>query len=165
MSTILWAPWRIDYILSDKHNGCLFCDKSKEDNDEDNLILLRKDTCLVMTNRYPYKNGHLLIAPYRHIPSREGLTIEEMTELMVTIKECMELLRRVISPDGFNIGMNIGKVAGAGIAGHCHFHIVPRWNGDTNFMPVLADARVMPEHLRATYKKLKEGLSFVTGEK
>jgi len=165
MGTILWAPWRIDYILSDKHNGCLFCDKPKEDNDEDNLILLRKDTCLVMMNRYPYNNGHLLIAPYRHISSIEGLTVEEMTGLMVTIKECMELLRRVMNPEGFNIGMNIGKVAGAGIADHCHFHIVPRWNGDTNFMPVLADARVMPEHLRVTYKKLKEGLSFGTGEK
>jgi len=152
---ILWAPWRIKYILQEKPKGCIFCIKSKESKDEENLILYRAKYNFVMLNLYPYNNGHLLIAPYRHVPSIEQLNSDELKEMMLLAKGCLLVLRDVMKPDGFNLGFNIGRVAGAGIEEHVHMHIVPRWNGDTNFMPVIGDTKVIPEALKDTYKKLR----------
>jgi len=152
----IWAPWRLEYILNDKEEECIFCEKSKESKDVENYILLRGEKCLVMLNAFPYNNGHLMIIPYRHVASIEDLKEDETREMI--------LLKKVMSPDGFNVGMNLGDVAGAGIMGHLHLHIVPRWKGDCNFMPVLSDTKVIPEALRQTYQKLKESMDGNLGE-
>jgi ATP adenylyltransferase len=152
----LWAPWRIDYILSKKPPGCIFCDKPAEKKDEENLILYRGRHCFVMLNAFPYNNGHMMVVPYRHTSSLAGWKPEEQQEMMQLADMCVDLLKRTMRPDGFNLGINMGLVGGAGIADHLHLHIVPRWNGDANFMPVLSDTRVISEGLAATYRKLKE---------
>lgn len=150
----LWAPWRIEYIRGEgKTPGCIFCDKPKEANDRENLILYRGKTCYIIMNRYPYSNGHIMVLPFRHTKMLEDLTSQEKLELMDQIALGMEALK-VFRPDGFNIGMNLGRAAGAGIEDHLHFHVVPRWNGDTNFMPVIGDVRVIPEYLEETYARL-----------
>ncbi len=154
----IWAPWRIDYILSKKPAGCIFCDKPRENKDEENLILLRGKNHFMIMNAFPYNNGHMMVVPYRHTATLAGWSAEEQQEMMELADLGVELLRRAMRPDGFNLGINMGLVGGAGVADHIHLHIVPRWNGDTNFMPVLADTRVISEHLRATYGKLKETL-------
>jgi ATP adenylyltransferase len=154
----LWAPWRIDYILSKKAEACIFCVKPNEDKDEENLILLRGKYNFIIMNAYPYNNGHMMVVPYRHTAKLSGWQPEEQQEMMHLADLALNLLQKTMKPDGFNIGINMGIVAGAGVADHIHLHIVPRWNGDTNFMPVLSDTRVVSEHLRATYKKLKEAL-------
>ena len=153
----LWAPWRMKYILQAdlKGEGCIFCTKPAENDDEKNFILFRGRYVFVIINIFPYNSGHLMIAPYRHVPSIEHLTEEEVTELFILSQEVVKILRKVLDPDGFNIGMNIGRVAGAGFDQHVHLHIVPRWNGDTNFMPVIADVKVIPEAMEDTYKRLK----------
>ncbi|MEM4658688.1 MAG: HIT domain-containing protein [Candidatus Methanosuratincola sp.] len=154
----LWAPWRIEYIRGEgKTPGCIFCDKPKETNDRANLILYRGKTCYMMMNRYPYSNGHIMVLPLRHTKMLEDLTSEEKLELMDQIVLGTEALK-VFSPDGFNIGMNLGRAAGAGIEDHLHFHVVPRWSGDTNFMPVIGDVRVIPEYLEETYTRLAGSL-------
>jgi len=150
----IWAPWRIEYIRMEKPEGCILCDKPKQNNDALNYILYRGDENFVIMNAYPYNPGHLMIAPYRHIAQLEELTDKERKEHFEMVSRGIGLLKRVFNPAGFNVGMNIGRVAGVGIADHIHTHIVPRWQGDTNFMPVLADVRVMPEALVETYKKL-----------
>lgn len=157
----LWAPWRIRYILMEKPKGCIFCMKQKEKNDEENLILYRGERCFIMLNLYPYNNGHLMIVPYRHVPSVEDLKVTEILEMGMLTKASLKLLRRILRPDGFNVGFNIGRVAGAGIEEHVHMHIVPRWNGDTNFMPVIGDTKVISEGLRETYSKLKKEISII----
>jgi ATP adenylyltransferase len=154
----LWAPWRIEYILSRKPPGCIFCDKPKENNDEENLILYRGKYNFIIMNAYPYNNGHMMVVPYRHTATLSGWSPEEQQEMMELADLAVELLKRTMRPDGFNLGVNMGLVAGAGVADHIHLHVVPRWNGDTNFMPVLSDTRVISEHLRTTYGKLKEAL-------
>ena len=153
----LWAPWRMAYIdpSGAKEQGCIFCVKPQEDRDEENLILYRGERCFVLMNLFPYNNGHLMIAPYAHVPDIERLDAETLTEIMLTAQKSLAALRAALRPDGFNMGINQGTVAGAGIADHIHFHVVPRWNGDTNFMPVLADTKVMPDYLRNTYRQLK----------
>lgn len=153
----LWAPWRMAYIdpSGAKEQGCIFCVKPQEDHDEENLILYRGARCFVLMNLFPYNNGHLMIAPYAHVPDIERLDAETLTEMMLTAQKSLAALRAAMRPDGFNMGINQGTVAGAGIADHVHFHVVPRWNGDTNFMPVLADTKVMPDYLRNTYRQLK----------
>ena len=151
----LWAPWRIQYIQMEKPEGCILCEKPREDEDAQNYILYRGDKNFVMLNRYPYNPGHLMTAPYRHIASPEELTGEERDEHFEIVSRAITVLRRVFNPGGFNIGMNVGKVAGTGIDDHCHTHIVPRWQGDNNFMPVLSDVRVIPEALAETYQKLQ----------
>jgi len=154
----LWAPWRIKYILeADKADGCIFCDKPKEDKDQENLILYRGRKCFVMMNKFPYNNGHLMIAPYRHTADLAGLSPEEREELMALAGMSVEILERTLSAQGFNIGMNLGRVAGAGIDQHLHLHVVPRWSGDTNFMPILGDVKVISEALEETYRKLRSG--------
>ena len=154
----LWAPWRIDYILGIKPLECIFCSISKENRDEENLILFRGNDQFLVMNTFPYNNGHLMIVPYRHTSSLEGWSSEEQQEMMQLADLAISLLKKTIRPDGFNLGINMGQVAGAGIVDHVHLHIVPRWNGDTNFMPVLADTRVISEHLKATYNKLVKTL-------
>ncbi len=157
----LWAPWRMAYIdngnkdeKDGKGGGCIFCIKAKEARDEENLVLYRGERCFVIMNLYPYNNGHLMIAPYQHVPTIEQLKAPTLTEIMKTAQRSLAALREAMHPDGFNMGINQGKVAGAGIADHVHYHIVPRWEGDTNFMPVLADVKVMPDYLQNTYRQL-----------
>ena len=154
----LWAPWRMEYVQKAAESGCILCQKPRENNDEANLILFRGQHNFIILNAFPYNPGHLMVAPYRHIANLQDLTDEEAKELFDIIKKSLELLKQVIKPAGFNIGVNVGKVAGAGIAKHLHTHIVPRWQGDTNFMPVLTDTKVIPEALTGTYRKLRAKL-------
>ncbi len=150
----LWAPWRIEYILGKREPYCIFCPEGDGLSDEERLILHRGPRVMVMMNRYPYNNGHLLVAPWRHVASIEDLETQEQTDIMFWLRSSIGILRKVMNPDGFNVGLNLGAVAGAGVESHVHFHIVPRWLGDTNFMTVLADIRSIPEHIRQTYSKL-----------
>ena len=162
----LWAPWRIEYIEMPKHDeGCIFCQKPQQNKDEENLIVFRGKTCYVIFNRYPYNNGHLMIVPFKHTGELSQLSAEEKLELMDLLILSQKALTEVMSPHGFNIGMNLGLVAGAGVKDHLHFHIVPRWNGDTNFMPVLADTKVISEGLDDTYRKLKPVFEKLAGSK
>lgn len=155
----LWAPWRIEYILSeDKHKTCLLCDISKENKTKDkkNLILYRGKYCFVVMNRYPYNNGHLMVVPYFHTPAFDGLSDKVLFNFIKTVDKSVGVLKKALMPDGFNLGLNFGKVAGAGMEKHMHLHIVPRWTGDTDSMPILSETRVMPEHLKKTYNKLSK---------
>jgi ATP adenylyltransferase len=151
----LWAPWRIQYVTRPKESGCILCQKSKENKDETNFILHRSQNNFIILNAFPYNPGHLMIAPYRHIANLQDLSDDEVTDHFNLVKKSLALLKEILNPDGFNIGLNIGKVAGAGIEEHLHTHIVPRWQGDVNFMPVLSNTRVISEELAATYKKLR----------
>lgn len=153
---VLWAPWRMDYIRSDKEGQpCVFCPGEEREQDEERLILHVGRHCMVVMNRFPYNNGHLLVAPVRHVAGLEGLTDEEMLDLFRTVQGASDVLRDVMNPEGFNVGVNLGRVAGAGMEDHLHIHIVPRWNGDSNYMTVLGEVRVIPEHLRETYRILR----------
>lgn len=154
----IWAPWRTVYIGAPGRQDCVFCAKVNSGADEENLVLHRATKCFVMLNLYPYNNGHLLVAPNRHAPDLDALEDDEMLEMLVTTKKMVRALRS-FNPEGFNIGVNLGQTAGAGIPGHFHIHIVPRWNGDTNFMPVLSDVKVISESLETTYRKLKDVLA------
>ena len=138
-----------------KPEGCILCDKPKQKDDAANYILYRGERNFIIMNSYPYNPGHLMIAPYRHVANLEELTDEERREHFEMVSRSVKILREVFNPAGFNIGMNLGKIAGAGIDDHIHTHIVPRWQGDTNFMPVIADVRVIPEALAETYENLK----------
>ena len=148
----MWAPWRIDYILSEKEDSCVFCDALGE---KDDLTLFKGPDTLVVMNKFPYINGHLLVAPIRHVAGLDQLRKKEMGELLATVQRSVDILKKVMKPDGFNVGLNLGKVAGAGVEEHLHFHIVPRWFGDTNALTVFADVRVIPEHLQKTFNNLK----------
>jgi len=152
----IWAPWRIEYIQMEKAEGCILCDKPRQNSDAQNYILYRGDKNFIIMNTYPYNPGHLMIAPYRHLAGLEQLTDEELHEHFEIVSRSIKVLRQVFNPGGFNIGINMGKLAGAGIDDHFHTHIVPRWQGDTNFMPVISDVRIVPEALAETYKKLKD---------
>jgi len=146
----------MEYILSEKGKGCIFCDKIADNDDQANYILHRGKKCYVMLNLYPYNNGHLMVVPYQHVPSLEQLEEDTLTEMMLMVNRGLEVLRRAMNPDGFNVGINIGKAAGAGIEEHVHIHVVPRWKADTNFMPVFSNTRVIPELMDDTYRKLKD---------
>jgi ATP adenylyltransferase len=148
----------MSYIGGDRGDGCVFCDKAASAEDEKNLILLRGEKTFVIMNLYPYNNGHLLVIPKRHVGEMEDLNEEEMMELFQMTRKMVKVLG-YFKPQGFNVGINIGRAAGAGIPGHFHIHIVPRWIGDTNFMPVFGDVRVISESLEGTYKKLKQSLA------
>jgi ATP adenylyltransferase len=152
----LWTPWRIEHVLGNvpKTTECIFEPKGNAFADKNQLLLYRDDLVIVLLNRYPYSNGHLLIAPIRHVPDITDLSPRESDALMEMIKKATALLMKHLTPDGFNIGCNIGLIAGAGIADHLHFHIVPRWNGDHNFITVLADIRTIPEHIEITFDRL-----------
>jgi ATP adenylyltransferase len=153
---ILWAPWRMEYILGPKEQGCIFCDKPKQTQDRENLILHRGAQAFVIMNKYPYNNGHLLIVPYRHEADLGRLTNAESLEMMELLQKSAAALKGTCAPQGFNIGMNVGAVAGAGIDSHLHFHIVPRWNADTNFMPIIGHTKVVSEGLWETWAHLRE---------
>ena len=158
----IWAPWRIEYIRQAEKGGCFLCEKPKENKDESNFILFRGESNFIILNSFPYNTGHLMVVPYRHIGHLDGLTDKEAKEHFELVKRSLTLLNQVMRPAGFNIGMNLGKVSGAGVDDHIHTHIVPRWQGDTNFMPVISNTRVVPEALAATYKKLKDCLRTVS---
>ncbi|MBT8366074.1 MAG: HIT domain-containing protein [Deltaproteobacteria bacterium] len=148
----MWAPWRMEYILSGKQDGCVFCEALTVNDD---LTLYAGNDTMVMMNKYPYINGHLLVAPVKHLSGLDQLDKREMGEFLATVEKSLGILKQVMNPDGFNVGLNLGKVAGAGVEEHLHFHIVPRWFGDTNALTVFADVRVIPEHLQTTYDNLK----------
>jgi ATP adenylyltransferase len=150
----IWAPWRMEFITQGGAHECFICIKQREDKDEANYILYRGKHNLIILNAYPYNPGHLLIAPYRHIGDFGDMKEKELKEHYYLIKKSVKLLGNIIKPAGFNIGMNLGRVAGAGLADHIHSHVVPRWQGDTNFMPVVAETKVLSEALAGTYKKL-----------
>lgn len=150
----LWSPWRMEYILSEKDKDCIFCKKPAENNDRDNLILYRGSRAYVIMNKYPYNNGHLMVVPYNHTWELSGLDDEALSELFILTRYTTDCLSAAFCPEGFNVGINIGGAAGAGIEEHLHIHVVPRWFGDTNFMPVIGEVRVIPEHIMDTYDKL-----------
>lgn len=150
----LWAPWRIGYVLGERSEGCVFCDKPTAGDDAAELILNRGQLSYVLMNAYPYNNGHLLVVPYEHVADILSLSEEQLVDMMRVTRSAIEVTQRAMRPDGFNVGFNVGRVAGAGIEEHVHLHIVPRWAGDTNFMPVLGDTRVVPQSLRECYELL-----------
>jgi len=155
----LWAPWRMDFIKGPKPPGCFFCEAAAADpaDDQAHLVLARTSLSLAILNRYPYNNGHLMVAPKAHLANLEdvpGATASDMTALT---QRSLRVLRAVLLPQGFNLGINAGKIAGAGVADHVHQHVVPRWDGDTNFMPVVAETKVLNEHLTTSYVQLRAG--------
>jgi ATP adenylyltransferase len=155
----IWAPWRLPYVKDaskDNEAECIFCAKPAEDDDEKNLILHRGELCFVILNLFPYTNGHLMIAPYAHLATLPELDAETTSEMMALAQRSMGALDETYRPHGYNAGINQGRVAGAGYEMHIHLHVVPRWAGDTNYMPVLADTRVMPQSLEDSYAALKE---------
>jgi ATP adenylyltransferase len=154
----IWAPWRLAYVKDaskDSEEACIFCAKPAEDDDRANLIVHRGERCFVILNLFPYTNGHLMIAPYAHLPTLQELGTETTAEMMALAQRAMVVLDEKYDPQGYNVGINQGRVAGAGYEGHIHLHVVPRWAGDTNYMPVLADTRVMPQSLEQSYEALK----------
>ena len=160
MTKPLWAPWRLEYIKqADEQTGCVFCDEAAGVVDPGASLLIRAgDAAILLLNKYPYSSGHLMAAPRRHVGELAALTHDEVVEIHHLAVTSMDALTRVYGPDGFNLGWNLGRVAGAGIADHVHLHVVPRWSGDTNFMPVLADVKVIPEHLLETRDRLREAI-------
>jgi len=152
----IWAPWRGKFVATAKYEGCIFCELPKADKDREMLILHRGQEAFVVMNAYPYSAGHLMVTPFRHVASLESLSPGERREIFELLAKCETVLTAAVKPEGFNIGLNLGRAAGAGADKHLHCHIVPRWVGDTNFMPVLADTRVINESLVETYDKLKE---------
>jgi len=161
----LWAPWRMEYILGhDRQEGCILCPGPDRTADRERLMLHVGSLSLVMMNRYPYNNGHLLVAPIRHVADPRELSPAETADLWAKGRAALDCLQELMSPDGFNVGLNLGKSAGAGVAEHVHVHVVPRWEGDTNFMTVLSEVRSIPEHLLATFDRLRPLLAKALGE-
>lgn len=152
---VLHAPWRLSYILGPKPDSCVFCLPTHTDEDAARYVLYRGEYCFVIMNKYPYNNGHLMVTPYRHVMDFTQLQHNEASEMMQLLQECTGILQKRFHCQGLNIGLNLGEAAGAGIREHLHFHLVPRWNGDSSFMAVMDEVRVLPEHLDATYTELK----------
>ncbi|MEP6714203.1 MAG: HIT domain-containing protein [Terriglobia bacterium] len=153
----IWSPWRYQYLLSaGRNSGCVFCDVAAADSDEENLIVHRGEWNFVILNRFPYTSGHLMVVPLGHVSELSALQEAVSTEMMNLIRRSEAILRRLYRPDGLNIGMNLGESAGAGIAGHIHMHVLPRWVGDANFMSTIAETRVLPEELAVTWRRLHE---------
>ena len=159
MAERLWAPWRDAYVsaAAEPAGGCIFCDKPREERDADNYILLRVERVFVILNAYPYNNGHMMVVPYTHVGDLTEIEPSTLAEMMAVSQRCVRVLRARLRPDGCNLGMNLGRPAGAGVADHIHLHIVPRWTGDTNFMPVLAGTRVLSQALESSYEALRAG--------
>ncbi|MCK4696229.1 MAG: HIT domain-containing protein [Candidatus Cloacimonetes bacterium] len=156
MCELLYSPWRLKYVLSEKDNECILCAKPSEENDKKHLILYRTTLSFVIMNTYPYNNGHLMAVPNNHVPSLNDLSKEKLYDLFETVQLCEKVINKVYSPDGINIGLNLGKAAGAGVDEHLHVHIVPRWSGDVIFMTSTAGTRVIPESFDRAFKMLKE---------
>ena len=154
----LWSPWRLEYLTAPKVEGCIFCHAAESKGDRESLVLLRGERAFLILNRYPYNNGHFMSVPYDHVPSLEDLDPPTLTEMMLLVNRGMAALRACMRPDGFNLGANLGQVAGAGIEDHVHIHAVPRWTGDTNFMPVVGDMRVVPQTWQQAYDALQSAL-------
>lgn len=154
----LWSPWRLEYLTAFEADGCIFCQAAESDDDQEALVLLRGERAFLILNRFPYNNGHFMVVPYAHVPSLEDLDTATLTEMMLLLNRGLAALRATMCPDGFNVGANLGQVAGAGIEDHVHIHAVPRWVGDTNFMPIVGDMRVVPQTWMQTYDTLKAGL-------
>lgn len=159
----LWAPWRMDYILGEQPPGCIFCRFPAEPNDRENLVLGRTAHSFVMLNRFPYNNGHLMVIPRRHADDFAALPDDEFDDLQRLLRRSVGVLAGLLRPEGFNVGMNLGRIAGAGIADHLHHHVVPRWGGDTNFMPVLAETKVMVDHLANSFDRLRPAFDAALG--
>jgi ATP adenylyltransferase len=155
----LYAPWRMEYISGPAQPGCLFCrvQEAPPGDDRKNLVVHRAADAVVLLNKYPYNSGHLMVAPRAHVASLAGLDDDQTLGVMRLVRRSIVVLERVMAPEGFNVGVNLGRVAGAGITDHVHVHVVPRWNGDTNFMPVLGEVKVIGEHLDRTWEKVTEG--------
>ena len=151
----LWAPWRLDYIQGPKPDECIFCTGPRAGDDRESYIVRRGEHCFAILNAYPYNNGHLMVAPFRHVPSIEELDPPALLELMTMAQRALAALREAYSPEGFNLGINQGKIAGAGVEHHVHLHVVPRWGADTNFMPVVGDTRVLPQSLADSYEDVR----------
>jgi ATP adenylyltransferase len=153
----LWTPWRMAYIKGEKEpeDGCVFCRKVHPENDEKEHVIARSEYVYLTLNRFPYNNGHLMVVPYQHITTQEDMTTAGLTDLMLTVNRALAVLRKAYNPPAFNLGANLGEAAGAGIAAHYHFHIVPRWPGDANFMSTIGETRVIPDTLDNTYRDLK----------
>jgi ATP adenylyltransferase len=151
---VLWAPWRMTLISAPKRRGCIFCELPRAGDDRTHLVLSATASAMVMLNRYPYNSGHLMVAPRRHVGALEALTRAQYAALADELRFAADVVRREFRPEGMNLGMNVGDAAGAGIAEHLHWHVVPRWGGDTNFMPAVGSVKVLPEHLLATYDRL-----------
>lgn len=154
----LWSPWRLEYLTAPEAEGCVFCHCIDCDDDRENLVLLRGERAFAILNRFPYNNGHFMVVPYAHVPSLEDLDPDTLTEMMLLLNRGLAALRQLMRPDGFNVGANLGRAAGAGIDEHVHIHAVPRWMGDTNFMPVVGAMRVVPQTWLQTYDELKATL-------
>ena len=154
----LWSPWRLEYLTAPEMEGCIFCHAAESKVDRENLVLFRGERAFLILNRYPYNNGHFMSVPYNHVPGLEDLDPSTLTEMMLLVNRGLAALRACMRPDGFNVGVNLGRIAGAGVADHVHVHAVPRWAGDTNFMPVVGDMRVVPQTWLQTYDDLKSAL-------
>jgi ATP adenylyltransferase len=157
----LWAPWRLAYLKGEKSSDCIFCSKPAL-GDEESFVVHRGGSCYVILNAFPYTNGHLMVAPYEHLADLRDLAPETAGELVALTQRALAAIERVYGAEGFNLGANQGEIAGAGFAGHFHMHVVPRWQGDTNFMPVLGDTRVLPEALPDSWRKLRDAFAEVT---
>jgi len=155
----LWAPWRITYVSNTRLKGCIFCKAFKEKKDKKNFVVLRSDHSFAILNTFPYNNGHVMVVSKRHVSSIENLNDNEILDLNRVVTKMIRSLKIALNPAGFNVGMNLGKVAGAGIDKHLHIHIVPRWLGDTNFMPVLSDTKIISQSLSELYKKLTKHIA------
>ncbi len=152
---ILWAPWRMSYILNlEKEEGCIFCRAASSNNDRENYVVYRSRHSFVLLNIFPYNTAHVMVAPYRHVSRPDLLSSEEVMDLHESLMKAIKAIDREYRPQGFNIGMNLGRVAGAGVESHIHIHVVPRWVGDANFMPIIGGSKVMPESLEDTYSRL-----------
>lgn len=160
----LWAPWRLQYVAGERSDNCIFCDKPLLGNDKEAHIVFRGKLAYVMLNTFPYNNGHVMVAPFAHLSAFEDLPEDTLKEMFSLAQQCVRAFKLVLRPDGVNIGLNLGAAAGAGIKDHVHMHLVPRWEGDTNFMPVLADVRVIPQALDDTYEQLAAAFSRLTPE-
>ncbi|MDR7545327.1 MAG: HIT domain-containing protein [Armatimonadota bacterium] len=158
----LWAPWRLSYVAGPREPGCVFCQVPQAGDDRAALIVHRGELVYVLLNRYPYNSGHLMVVPFRHVARLDQLSADEAEALIRLTGQAIAGLERAMAAEGFNVGLNLGRAAGAGIEDHLHVHVVPRWAGDTNFMPVLGDTKVLPQHLDETYSRVAEALAAIT---